>query len=74
MTDTTHFGLPIVVVDGSKFVRVSDIQKLPFFEFWQASAAGSAMRIEGDEKLIYIADWEAFSELFISTGRHRYLP
>lgn len=72
LTDTTYFGLPVVVVDGNKFVRISDIKKLPFFNFWDASAIGSTLRASGDEKLVCIADWEAFSELFIRTGKHRY--
>lgn len=74
MTEKTYFGLAVVVSGETRFVRLSDIKTLPFFEFWQASARGSTMRQEGSEQLVFLTDWEAFSELFISAGRHRYMP
>lgn len=72
MTEKTYFGLPVVVSDGTQFVRFSDIKALPFFEFWQASARGSTMRIDGPDTLVFLTDWKLFSQLFIETGRHRY--
>lgn len=27
-----------------------------------------------DEHFVYLHDWERFARLFISTGRHRYMP
>lgn len=67
---TTYFGLPII--DG-KLVRLKDIEALPFAAFWRESASGSAM-LSDDEgnAFVYLHDWEAFAELFIQTGRHRW--
>lgn len=67
----TFFGLAIV--DGNK-VRHSDIEKLPFFEFWLESAIGSGMPIDGKtgETLVWLHDWENFCKLFITTGTHRF--
>lgn len=72
-TQTTYFGLP--VIEG-KYVRGSDIQKLPFYDFWREASLGSTYTRDpttGDD-LIYIDDWEGFSRLFIETGRHRMIP
>lgn len=70
---TTYFGLP--VVEG-KYVRGSDIKKLPFYEFWRKSSIGSTYTSDPEtgEDLIYLDDWERFSRLFIETGRHRMMP
>lgn len=70
---TTYFGLS--VVDG-KYVRGSDIKKLPFYEFWRKSSIGSTYTSDPEtgEDLIYLRDWERFSRLFIETGRHRMMP
>lgn len=65
---STYFGLPVV---RGKYVRESDIRKLPFFEFWAESSIGSTCIGDGDDSLIYLHDWEAFSLLFIRTGTHR---
>lgn len=68
----TYFGLP--VIDG-RFVRLSDIEILPFADFWRESACGSAMPVnDAGDTLVYLYDWEAFAELFIRTGRHRWSP
>lgn len=72
VTEKTFFGLAVVTVDGAKFVRVDDIKALPFFDFWSASSAGSTMRQAGGQKLVFLHDWEAFSQIFIRTGRHRF--
>lgn len=70
---TTYFGLE--VVDG-KYVREADILKLPFGEFWRKSSIGSTATTDANtgEHFIYLHDWERFSEMFIKTGRHRYMP
>lgn len=72
MQDTarqTYFGLAI---HRERYVRESEIRALPFFEFWRASSVGSAMVEEGGEVLVPLPDWEAFSQLFIRTGKHRF--
>lgn len=68
----TYFGLEIV---RDKFVRESDIAVLPFYEFWSESSIGSAFIVDPETKdnLVYLHDWEAFSCLFIQTGRHRWM-
>ena len=66
----TYFGLDVV---DSRMVRYSDIEKLPFFDFWLASMYGSAMPISpSGEQLVWLYDWESFCTLFIKTGRHRF--
>lgn len=73
MTKRTFFGLEIV---SERSVRLSDIAGLPFAAFWEASAVRSALIKDNasGEWLVYLHDWVAFSELFISTGRHRNMP
>lgn len=73
MTKRTFFGLEIVSDRG---VRSSDIARLPFAAFWEASATRSAQIKDtaSGAALIHLHDWIAFSELFISTGRHRNMP
>ncbi|SIT02110.1 hypothetical protein [Paracoccus saliphilus] len=72
MTDRTYFGLPVV----RGMVRQSDIEALPFAEFWRESASGSTVLRDSTtgEQMIYLHDWERFCRLFIATGRHRYSP
>ena len=66
----TYFGLPIS--DG-RFVRLCDIEALPFAAFWRESARGSAMLVnDSGDTLVYLHDWVAFAERFIKTGRHRW--
>lgn len=80
-SERTFFGLEVVITRSGKVVRYSDIEKLPFFDFWSASHVGSGMMelterqgIEGEviEKGVYLHDWIAFSQRFIQTGKHRY--
>lgn len=70
MSTRSFFGLP--VLEG-KWVAEADIAKLPFYEFWRASARGSACLHKDGQSFIYLHDWEAFCRLFIQTGRHRYM-
>lgn len=64
----TYFGLQV----NSKGVKYSDIEKLPFFDFWLESAIGSSMPTVDGEPTVFFHDWGAFCELFIKTGKHRY--
>ena len=71
--ETTYFGLPVVKLLDGKVVRFSDIEKLPFFEFWLTSSAGSTLQLLDDgDKGVNLNDWISFSRLFIQTGNHRY--
>ncbi len=68
----TYFDLPVI---DQRFVKLSDIEKLPFAAFWRESACGSAMRVnDAGDTLVYPHDWVACAQLFIKTGRHRWLP
>jgi len=69
----TYFGLTVYTDDdgGGEYVRLGDIRKLPFYEFWEESAVGSTAGGQGGER-IYLTDWISFSEMFIKTGRHRF--
>lgn len=67
--ERTFFGLRII---EGRLVAEADIARLPFYEFWRASAAGSAMMVRDGQTYVPLSDWEAFCRLFIATGRHRY--
>nr|WP_256837054.1 hypothetical protein [Pseudomonas oleovorans] len=70
--EKTYFGLPVYSCNGSKCVSRNDIKKLPFFDFWEESATGSTCPVDGDVVYVYLRDWIAFSERFITTGGHRF--
>ena len=67
--DKTYFGLTI---HQGRYVLESEINELPFAAFWRESAVGSTTRCQDGEMLVYLRDWEAFSLLFIRTGKHRF--
>ena len=69
---TTYFGLEIL---DDKFVRKADIERLPFAEFWRESSVCSTMLSDPKtgERFVYLHDWNRFAELFIRTGRHRFM-
>lgn len=71
--EQTYFGLAIT---STQMVREADIATLPFFDFWRHSSNGSTGLIDprSKEHFVYLHDWKAFSEIFIKTGRHRYMP
>lgn len=69
MTDKTFFGLPII---DDNMVRVADIAKLPFFDFWRESARGSTQIIVDGEVHVHLHDWQSFCRHFIRTGQHRF--
>ena len=73
--DKSYFGVSVVKVGNMSCIPQKEIERLPFYAFWLESARGSTMLIhpETDEKLVYLHDWEAFSTLFIRTGKHRFM-
>ena len=73
--DKSYFGMSVVLVGNMSCVPLQEIEQLPFYAFWLESAKGSAMIIHPGtgETMVYLADWEAFSELFIRTGKHRFM-
>lgn len=66
---TTWFGLEIV---QDRLVRLTDIEALPFYDFWLESAKGSTMPVIDDAYFVYLHDWVAFCERFVRTGGHRF--
>ncbi len=69
MKNKTYFGLEIY---QDKLIKIDDIKKLPFYDFWLDSSKGSTYAIVDDEEYIYLSDFESFSRLFIETGKHRF--
>lgn len=65
----TYFGLKI---HQDKLIKIDDIKKLPFYDFWYESSKGSTYAIIDDEEYAYLNDFESFSKLFIETGKHRF--
>ena len=65
----TYFGLKI---HQDKLIKIDDIKKLPFYDFWYESSKGSTYAIIDDEEYVYLSDFESFSKLFIKTGKHRF--
>ena len=65
----TYFGLKI---HQDKLIKIDDIKKLPFYDFWLDSSKGSTYAIIDDEEYVYLSDFESFSKLFIETGKHRF--
>ena len=70
----TYFGLTVMQIGAAKVVPLSEIEALPFADFWKESAVGSTLlsNPETGEDLVYLHDWERFSRRFIETGKHRY--
>ena len=65
----TYFGLEIY---QENLIKVNDIKKLPFYDFWLDSSKGSTQPIIDNEGYVYLSDFESFSRLFIETGKHRF--
>ena len=65
----TYFGLEIY---QENLIKVNDIKKLPFYDFWLDSSKGSTQPLIDNEEYVYLSDFENFSKLFIETGKHRF--
>ncbi len=66
--DKTFFGLDVY----RHGVKENEIKKLPFYEFWEASAVGSTCAVFEGETYVYIHDWERFCYSFVLHGTHRH--
>lgn len=64
----TFFGLDVYTPG----VKLRDIEKLPFAQFFKNSHVGSTMAYIDGENYIYLHDWERFCKSFIQHGKHRY--
>lgn len=64
----TFFGLDVHPLG----VKLSNIEKLPFAQFFKESHVGSTMAFIDGENYVYLHDWERFCRNFIQSGKHRY--
>lgn len=70
--ERSFFGLEIV---RGTLIRESDIATLPFYTFWRDSSKGSTVLADFKTSghFVPLQDWRAFAQLFIETGRHRWM-
>ena len=61
----TFFGLEVYAYG----VKRDDIEKLPFYDFWKDSTRNITYATIGDNKYVYLEDWEQFCRVFILTGK-----
>ena len=45
----TYFGLKVY---DDRLVKLEDIKKLPFYEFWEESSTGSSLPVKGSEVFV----------------------
>ena len=64
----TFFGLDIYAPG----VKLRDIEKLPFAQFFKDSHVGSTVALIDDENYVYLHDWESFCKSFIQHGKYLY--
>ena len=67
-TPKTYFGLEILEGD---VVRIADIARLPFYEFWRDTTAQAHKKRTRHpfNQHISLSEWEGFARSFIETGR-----
>ena len=68
----SYFGLPIVHTSGqdnASAVSEADIAKLPFYTYWHTACASDVHRLADDTRVVPLADWEAFCQRVVLTGR-----
>lgn len=68
----SYFGLPIVHTpgqDNASAVSEADIAKLPFYTYWHTACASDIHRLADGTRVVPLADWEAFSQQLVLTGR-----
>ena len=68
----SYFGLPIVHTpeqDNAPAVSEADIAKLPFYTYWHTACASDVHRLADDTRVVPLADWEAFCQRLVLTGR-----
>ena len=68
----SYFGLPIVHTseqDNAPAVPEADIAKLPFYTYWHTACASDVHRLADDTRVVPLADWEAFCQRLVLTGR-----
>ena len=68
----SYFGLPIVHTSGqdnASAVSEADIAKLPFYTYWHTACASDVHRLADGTRVVPLADWEAFCQRLVLTGR-----
>ena len=68
----SYFGLPIVHTpeqDNAPAVSEADIAKLPFYIYWRTACASDIHPLTDGTHVVHLADWEAFCQRLILTGR-----
>ncbi len=65
MKDKTYFGLEVY---EDSYVLVSDIKKLPFFEYWKMNINNIDSIVLQEDRGIFVKDWDKFSRYFILHG------
>ena len=68
----SYFGLPIVHTpeqDNAPAVPEADIAKLPFYTYWHTACASDVHRLADGTHVVPLADWEAFCQRLVLTGR-----
>ena len=68
----SYFGLPIVHTpgqDNAPAVSEADIAKLPFYTYWHTACASDVYPLADGTRVVPLADWEAFCQRLVLTGR-----
>ncbi|WP_199900631.1 hypothetical protein [Neisseria elongata] len=68
----SYFGLPIVHTpgrDNAPAVSEADIAKLPFYTYWHTACASAVHSLADGTHVVPLADWEAFCQRLVLTGR-----
>ncbi|OAM21523.1 hypothetical protein A7P89_07925 [Eikenella corrodens] len=68
----SYFGLPIVHTpgqDNAPAVPEADIAKLPVYTYWHTACASDVHRLADGTRVVRLADWEAFCQRLVLTGR-----
>ena len=68
----SYFGLPIVHTpeqDNAPAVSEADIAKLPFYTYWRTTCASDVYPLADGTHVVPLADWEAFCQRLVLTGR-----
>ncbi|KFJ34053.1 hypothetical protein DR91_2052 [Neisseria lactamica ATCC 23970] len=50
-------------------VLEADIAKLPFYIYWRTACTSDVHRLAGGTRVVPLADWEAFCQQLVLTGR-----
>lgn len=68
----SYFGLPIVYTpeqDNTPVISEADIAKLPFYTYWHTACTSDVHRLADGTRVVPLADWEAFCQQLVLTGR-----